>query len=77
MRHKITAAVPMTVMQIQLLVDHGWPQVEGTGQPSAVCQKTVRGTAFLHPRTFRHLHETCALRVSGLRNVVGEASSRT
>jgi len=62
------------IRKLELLADHGWPQVEGTGSPCAACQKAVRGTAVLHPRTFRHLHVTCALRVSGLRNVVKEGS---
>ena len=54
---------------IQLLADHGWANVGGTGQPCAKCQKPVNGPAILHPRSARLLHVKCALAVSGLRNV--------
>lgn len=54
---------------IALLAEYGWVAVAGSGQPCLACQKPVVGTAVLHPRTFRHLHIDCALRVSGLRNI--------
>lgn len=54
---------------VQLLADYGWASIAGAGDQCAACQKPVQDTAILHPRTFRHLHIDCALRVSGLRNV--------
>jgi len=58
-----------TLEAIKLLSEYGWINVVGRGNRCARCQKPIRETAILHPRTFRHLHVHCALMSSGLRNI--------
>jgi hypothetical protein len=56
---------------IAKLVEGGWILVEGINGRCARCRQRIRGKAALSPRRQRAFHVECALKASGLRNLIG------
>ena len=56
---------------ITKLVEGGWILVEGMSCRCASCHERISGRAALSPRRQRVFHLECALKASGLRNLIG------
>jgi hypothetical protein len=64
------AAMP-TPEYIAKLVEGGWILVEDINSRCARCHERISGRAALSPRRQRVFHLECALKASGLRNLIG------